>query len=216
MDPFLWQDGAMRDLGTLGGTFGMTNWMNSRGEVIGFSNLAGDNAAHPFLWNGHRLVDLGTLGGDNGVAYWVNDPGAVVGSADVPGSQTHHGFLWTRGTMRDLPPTGGDPCANAYAISDRGQAVGSDTDCNGNSPYSTQIDSRRTNSSSNGSTSRSARSPRCSLVTGTPLPNGSHASTLWISTPRSRKTPVIPVIEAIASRFAATASNSGPSLSVRR
>ena len=48
------------------------------------------------------------------------------------------------------------------------------------------------------------------------LPKGSHASTLWMSTPRSRKTPLIPVIEAIASRFAATASNNGPSLSVRR
>jgi probable HAF family extracellular repeat protein len=133
MDPFLWQNGVMRDLGTLGGTFGTTNWMNSRGEVVGSSNVAGDNAGHPFLWNGQRLVDLGTLGGDNGVAYWINDRGAVVGKADVPGSQTHHGFLWTDGTMHDLPPASGDPCANAYSINDRGQAVGNDTDCNGNS-----------------------------------------------------------------------------------
>ncbi len=132
MDPFLWQNGVMHDLGTLGGTFGYINWMNSRGDVVGSSDLPGDATAHPFLWNGHRLVDLGTLGGDNGVSYWVNDTGSVVGSADVPGSQTHHGFLWNNGIIRDLPPTGGDPCSNAYVINDASHAVGADTDCQGN------------------------------------------------------------------------------------
>jgi probable HAF family extracellular repeat protein len=131
MDPFLWQNGVMHDLGTLGGTFGLTNWMNSSGEVVGFSDLAGDQTSHPFLWNGDRMLDLGTLGGDNGVAYWVNNAGSVVGSADVLGSQAHHAFLWSHGIMRDLPPSGGDPCANAFVINARGQAVGNDTDCAG-------------------------------------------------------------------------------------
>ena len=66
------------------------------------------------------------------MSYWANDTGSVVGSADVPGSQTHHGFLWNNGIIRDLPPTGGDPCSNAYAINDARQAVGADTDCQGN------------------------------------------------------------------------------------
>jgi probable HAF family extracellular repeat protein len=132
MDPFLWQNGVMKDLGTLGGTFGNANWMNSTGEVVGQSDLAGDQTSHPFLWNGHRLVDLGTLGGANGIAYWVNDSGTVVGAADVPGSQAHHGFLWRDGTMRDLPPTGGAPCSNANVVNTRGQAVGNDSDCQGN------------------------------------------------------------------------------------
>jgi hypothetical protein len=35
--------------------------------------------------------------------------------------------------MRDLPPTGNAPCSNAYAVNVRGQAVGNDTDCHGNS-----------------------------------------------------------------------------------
>jgi probable HAF family extracellular repeat protein len=133
MDPFLWQHGVMKDLGTLGGTFGLTGWMNSRGEVVGGSDLPGDQANHPFLWNGHRLVDLGTLGGDNGVAFWISDSETVAGAADVPGSQAHHGFLWKNGTMQDLPPTGGAPCSNAYVVNARGQAVGNDTDCQGNS-----------------------------------------------------------------------------------
>jgi probable HAF family extracellular repeat protein len=133
MDPFLWQHGVMKDLGTLGGTFGFTNWINSRGEVAGLSDLSGDQTFHPFLWNGHRLVDLGTLGGDNGVANWVSDSGMVAGAADVPGTQAHHGFLWKNGTMRDLPPTGGAPCSNAYVVNARGQAGGNDADCQGNS-----------------------------------------------------------------------------------
>jgi len=77
-------------------------------------------------------VDLGTLGGDNGAAFWVSDSGLVAGGADVPGSQAHHGFLWKNGAMRDLPPTGGAPCSNAWVVNARGQAVGNDTDCQGN------------------------------------------------------------------------------------
>jgi probable HAF family extracellular repeat protein len=132
MDPFLWQHGVMKDLGTLGGAFGLANWMNSTGEVVGQSDLRGDQASHPFLWNGRRLVDLGTLGGNNGVAYWINDTGTVAGAADVPGGQAHHGFLWTNGTMRNLPPTGSAPCSNTYVVNTLGQAVGNDTDCQGN------------------------------------------------------------------------------------
>jgi probable HAF family extracellular repeat protein len=53
----------MIDLGTLGGDYGEVNWMNNSGQVVGFSEIAGDAAAHPFLWNGWRMIDLGTLGG---------------------------------------------------------------------------------------------------------------------------------------------------------
>lgn len=52
VDPFLWQDGHMANLGTLGGTFGAAAGLNHRGQVIGVSNLAGDQAADPFLWRG--------------------------------------------------------------------------------------------------------------------------------------------------------------------
>src|SRR6185437_4510983 len=50
LDPFLWQNGRMRDLGTLGGTMGVANWLNDAGEVVGSSSLAGDHTTHPFLW----------------------------------------------------------------------------------------------------------------------------------------------------------------------
>jgi probable HAF family extracellular repeat protein len=131
LDPFLWDNGHMQDLGTLGGTIGIGNWLNNHGEVAGFSDLTGDQTSHPFLWNGKRMIDLGTLGGDNGNANWVNDAGHVVGSADLP-SGTHDGFLWADGTMRALAPVNGALCSNANSVNNRDEVVGNGTNCHGN------------------------------------------------------------------------------------
>jgi probable HAF family extracellular repeat protein len=131
LDPFLWQHGHMRDLGTLGGTVGLANWLNNAGDVVGSSDLAGDQTFHPFLWNGTKLIDLGTLGGPNGLANWVNAAGAVTGNADVPNG-THHAFLWENGRMRELPPVGGAPCSNGEAVNNPGDVVGNNSDCQGN------------------------------------------------------------------------------------
>ena len=130
LDPFLWQNGHMRDLGTLGGTLGFANWLNNAGDVAGTSNLAGDQTNHPFLWNGTKMLDLGTLGGANGSANWVNAAGDVTGSADLPDG-THHAFLWTDGHMRDLPPGGNAPCSNGNAVNNRDEVAGNITDCHG-------------------------------------------------------------------------------------
>jgi probable HAF family extracellular repeat protein len=130
VDPFLWQNGHMRDLGTLGGTFGMPNWLNNAGDVAGTSDLAGDQTNHPFLWNGSKMIDLGTLGGANGSASWVSDAGDVAGSADLAAGH-HHAFLWQSGHMRDLSPVDGAPCSNGNAVNNPGDVVGNIADCHG-------------------------------------------------------------------------------------
>jgi probable HAF family extracellular repeat protein len=132
-DAFLWRNGAMRDLGSLGGDvflFGGVAALNNRGEVVGVSGLAGDQTVHPYLWDGMTMVDLGTLGGDNGFATDINQSGAVSGIADLADG-THHAFLWAGGVIHDLQSVDGAPCSNANSINDTGEVVGNATDCQG-------------------------------------------------------------------------------------
>jgi probable HAF family extracellular repeat protein len=139
LDPFFWENGKMLDMGTLGGLFGRAFALNNRGQVAGFSDLAGDQACHPFLWDKTGgMRDLGTLGGDSGLAYFVNDAGEVVGSANVPGAfgcyngAQNHAFLWRNGVMTDLGAPDGDTCSGAAAINSKSQIVGGGDDCNSN------------------------------------------------------------------------------------
>jgi probable HAF family extracellular repeat protein len=129
--PFLWKDGRMIDLGSLGGSSGEPNAVNNRSEVVGNSNTAGDQAHHPFLWRQGILTDLGTLGGAVGEANWINDASEVVGTAYLP-DQTHHAFVWRNGKMIDLEAVGTDPCSNGVSINSLGQVTGTSTDCHGN------------------------------------------------------------------------------------
>lgn len=141
--PFLWDRGRMVDLGTLGGTYagpGSCNFgascnspvpqyegsmlINNRGQVIGTSNLAGDQIFHPFIWERGTMTDIGTLGGDNGVAIWLTENGEVVGQADVAGSQAYHGFYWKDGAMTDLGTLGTDQCSRSLMANSKGQVIG--------------------------------------------------------------------------------------------
>ena len=130
LDPFFWENGKMLDIGTLGGTAGVPFQMNNRGQVVGNSNLAGDQNFHAFLWDKEEgLKDLGTLpGGSFSGANWINDAGESVGGSDS--SNGHHAVLWKKRAVIDLGTLAGDCKSDALSINSQGQIVGnSSPDC---------------------------------------------------------------------------------------
>jgi len=88
VDPFLWRNGKMLDLGTIGGTNGFAQCANHRLQIIGQSSVAANPAAcnspavepegagpgcHAFSWENGVMTDLGTLGGDNSEALYNHE-----------------------------------------------------------------------------------------------------------------------------------------------
>ena len=131
--PFLWENGKMTDLGTLGGTMvqlDAAQCVNNRGQVAGVSTLPGDQIIHPFLWDHGVLTDLGTLGGDFTITTWLNDAGDVVGGTTTPGDALFRATLWRNGAITDLGALDNDCISIAHAINSKGQIVGeSDLSC---------------------------------------------------------------------------------------
>ncbi len=133
-DPFIWQDGKMTDInpGNFGGAQGGTNFLDNRGQAVGFGTLKGEAAAHPFLWQHGKLEDLskvGTLGGTESSAFNVNEFGHVVGISYTTGNAAVHAVLWRGKEFVDLSTLSGDDCSEPFRINNRGQIVGTSFSC---------------------------------------------------------------------------------------
>ncbi len=132
-DVFLYNDGMMTSLGTLGGNSGIGNGINASGQVAGYSQNA-SQTYRAFLSTGTTLSDIGDLGGGSAVAYALNDLGQVVGSA-VTANGENHPFLYTDGKMIDLGTLGSgnnDWWNSAQGINNSGVVTGTSYDAKGN------------------------------------------------------------------------------------
>jgi len=120
---FLWEDGEMTDLGSLG------DWseawgINERGQIVGY--MDSQPWAQACLWENGSFQLLGFLSDepDWSIALAINNGGTVVGwSSTTAGPQ--HAYRWRDGLMEDLGALGnGYPQSWAKAINDRGMIVG--------------------------------------------------------------------------------------------
>jgi probable HAF family extracellular repeat protein len=138
LDPFLWENGKMRDLGTLGGVVGFVAAFNDSGQVVGGSSIASDPGAcynppsfeffnpdcHVFFWDQGTLIDLttSTIGAVPASVLAINDAGGIVGGATFPDG-FFDAFLLRKGTATDLGNLG-DSASIAFAINSHDQVVG--------------------------------------------------------------------------------------------
>jgi probable HAF family extracellular repeat protein len=111
---FLWREGTLTDLGTLG-TNSTAFQINSRHQIVGASRLDPENN-HAFLWEeGGPVIDLNNLLATNpsGLtlvgAFNINDRGEITGLGAPPG----------------VPPTGTDaPGLHPFLLIPCGEGTG--------------------------------------------------------------------------------------------
>jgi probable HAF family extracellular repeat protein len=118
---FTWSNGALLDLGTLGGSSSSAYGINASGQTAGASMTAGGRF-HAFFSNGGTLQDLGTLGGAHSYGMALNDAGQVIGNAQTPAGYSV-AFLWDGQQMKSLGTLGGTQ-SYAYGIDANGDVVG--------------------------------------------------------------------------------------------
>jgi probable HAF family extracellular repeat protein len=128
---FLYKDGVMTDLRTLGGPSSSARGINDSGQIVGYSDTDPDTwygPQHAFLYEDGVMKDLGTLGGTSSAAYGINNSGQVVGWSDNSSGESH-AFLYEDGVMKDLGTLDGGSRSSASAInnSDEIQIAGAGT-----------------------------------------------------------------------------------------
>ena len=142
-----WQNGRVIDMGNLGGTRGnapgdINNW----GQVVGRSNLAGDETFHAFLWDKHSgMKDLGTLPDDPLQHGRWHQRLWRGGRRFLRPRLQLQGLLWQNGVMTDLdtliPPNSALYLVEATGtINNAGEIAGSAVDINSGEGHPFPID----------------------------------------------------------------------------
>jgi len=124
---YIYANGTMQFLDTLGGSFAQGYAINNKGMVAGYSGTAGDAESHAFLYANGSLLDIGNLGGYDSYATGINEAGDVVGASNLnsTGAGGYHAFLYSGGKLQDLndliDPSLGYTLTYAGDINDKGQ-----------------------------------------------------------------------------------------------
>lgn len=135
---FIYSEGTMTDIGTLGGRGSFGSAINSKGEITGSSYTPPMQTSyccapviqeHAFIYSNGQMIDLGSWGGSSH-GKGINDNGQVVGIAyygyDAYGND--RAFVTQNGIMTDLntlvDSTSGWYLRGATGINNNGQITG--------------------------------------------------------------------------------------------
>ena len=123
----LWENGAIIELGTLGGNRSHATAINNKGQIVGWSTTVDNAEPHAFLWEGGVMIDLGTLGGSFSGARDINESGQIVGYSYLPGDAAVHATMWIIGPSVPPSPTTKAECKKggweAFGFRNQGQCV---------------------------------------------------------------------------------------------
>jgi probable HAF family extracellular repeat protein len=120
---FVYKNGLMKDLGSLGG-YSAALSINNAGDIVGFSSESAYGAAHPILYRNGKMSAINPFGdpSNEGIAWKLNNRGEVVGEA-VNGSSIN-GFIYFKGAVTNIGTLDGGRNSFAYSINTVGQVVG--------------------------------------------------------------------------------------------
>src|SRR5215472_17521364 len=131
--PFLWQNGHMSALPTLGGNNGSASDINNRGQIAGFTETTvpdpgcgglPNKTTLGVLWEEGKAQPLPTVGSDpDAQAFAINDQGQAVGYSGTC-TTAIHAVLWENGTAFPLADFGFPRSNRASGINNQGQIVG--------------------------------------------------------------------------------------------
>jgi probable HAF family extracellular repeat protein len=147
---FLWQNGSMTPLSTLGGYNAAASAINDGGEVAGNAETAiTDSTCPPYdpslgqyqvlqekpvVWENGHIKKLPTYGGDpDGFAMAINDEGQATGASGTCSTfnvisgvylAPVHALFWDHGEAINIPSLGGAFGNQGHNINNLGQVVG--------------------------------------------------------------------------------------------